>query len=503
MNGYISFPSHVPLDFDIAIIGAGISGINSAQRIQTQAPPGTTYAILEARNDIGGTWNFFKYPGIRSDSDLHTFGFAWRPWREKQPIAEADSIMRYLRESASLYGIDKKVWLGHRLVSADWSSSELCWRLDVMVEGEMRVFKARWVILGTGYYDYERALEVDIPGLERFKGEVVHPQFWPEDLQYEGKRMVIVGSGATAVTLLPSVAKKAEHVVMLQRSPSYVFSLPTKDKTGKWLHWLLPSSLAYRIQRIRWILMGYALFYFCKTFPNAAKRFMRRETIRQLPKDIPWDPHFKPAYNPWEQRLCLCPDGDFYKALRSGKASVATGKIKTVTETGIELEDGSFIGADIIVTATGLKILLAGGTQFTIDGEKVVVPDKFLWKGVMLQDLPNAAFVVGYTNASWTLGAEAAAQLITRLLNYMHKNGTVAAVPRLEHPEMMKSTPMLNLNSTYIQKAIAIMPKAGEGQWASRSNYFTDMKEATRGDIVSGLQFYKESVVNGGLGVKN
>jgi cation diffusion facilitator CzcD-associated flavoprotein CzcO len=400
MNGHINEPIPDPqLDFDVAIIGSGISGINAAYRVQTQAPQGTTYAILEARDDIGGTWNFFKYPGIRSDSDLHTFGFQWRPWKEKHPIAEADAILRYLRESAGLYGIDKKVRFGHRLISADWSSRDLCWRLDVRVGGELRVFHARFLILGTGYYDYENPLEANIPGLERFKGQVVHPQSWREDLQYEGKRMVIIGSGATAVTLLPNVAKKAEHVVMLQRSPSYVFSLPSKDKLGGLLRWLLPTSLADRIQRIRWICLGYFLFYFCRTFPNAAKRFMKRETIRQLPKDIPWDPHFKPAYNPWEQRLCLCPDGDFYKALRSGKASIATGKIKTVTETGIELEDGSFIGTDIIVTATGLRILLAGGTQFSVDGEKLVVPDKFLWKGVMLQDLPNASFVVGYTNA--------------------------------------------------------------------------------------------------------
>lgn len=494
MNGHID---RAPLDFDVAIIGSGISGINAAYRVQTQAPAGTTYAILEARNEMGGTWSFFKYPGIRSDSDLFTFGFQWRPWQDKRPIADGDSIMRYLKECASAYGIDKKVRFGHKLVSADWSSTDLCWTLQVDVAGAgRREFRARFLILGTGYYDYENPLEADIPGLEKFKGKVVHPQFWPEDLDYKGKRMVIIGSGATAVTLLPVVAQDTEHVVMLQRSPTYVFSLATKDPIGNLIHFLLPDSMANSINRVRWIYLGYFLYYFCRLFPNLAKGLMKRDAIRQLPKDIPWDPHFKPSYNPWDQRLCLCPDGDFYKALKKHKASVATGKIKTVTENGIELEDGSFIGADIIVTATGLKILLAGGTEFSVDGKKIVVPEKFLWKGVMLQDLPNAAFVVGYTNASWTLGADATARMITRLMNVMHSKGVVAAVPRLEHPELMKSTPMLNLNSTYINKALNMMPKSGEGQWAPRSNYFTDVKEAKRGDIESGLQFYKENTVN-------
>lgn len=500
MNGTIEHSSG--LDVDVAIIGAGISGINAAYRIQTQAPKGTRYAILEARDDIGGTWNFFKYPGIRSDSDLHTFGFPWRPWPERRPIADGPSIMKYLRESASTYGIDKQIRFRHRLISADWSSHNLMWTLNVRVNGEPRILHARFLIMGTGYFDYDEPLQASIPGLDRFKGKVVHPQFWPEDLEYEGKRMVIIGSGATAVTLLPSVAKKAEHVVMLQRSPSYVLSLPSKDKVGGLLHRLLPSSIAYPIQRIQWILLTYILYYYCRIFPNAAKRFLKREAIRQLPKDIPYDPHFEPAYNPWDQRLCLCPDGDFYKALRKGKASIATGSITTVTETGIELQDGSFIGADIIVTATGLKILVAGGARFSVDGKPINPAEKFLWKGVMMQDLPNAAFVIGYTNASWTLGADATAQLITRLLNMMKKKNVVAAAPRLEHPEKMKSSPMLSLSSTYIQKAVSIMPKVGEGQWAPRNNYFVDIKEARWGDIVSGLQFYKERMENGANGMK-
>ena len=495
MNGHIDRPA---LDFDVAIIGSGISGINAAYRVQTQAPAGTTYAILEARNEMGGTWSFFKYPGIRSDSDLHTFGFQWRPWQQKRPIADGDSIVRYLRECASMYGIDKKVRYGHKLVSADWSSADLCWTLQVDVAGAgRREFRARFVILGTGYYDYEHPLETQIPGLDRFKGKVAHPQFWPEDLDYKGKRMVIIGSGATAVTIMPIVAQEAEHVVMVQRSPSYIYSLTSKDHIGKLIHLLLPESTAYQVNRVRWICLAYILFYFCRAFPKLSKSALRMAARRQLPKDVPLDPHFNPSYNPWEQRLCICPDGDFYKALRKHKASIVTGNIKTVTENGVEMEDGSFVAADIIVTATGLKIHLAGGAEFSVDGKKINVPDKFLWKGVMLQDLPNAAFVVGYTNASWTLGADATAQLLTRLMNVMHSKGVVAAVPRLEHPELMKSTPMLNLNSTYIQRAFHVMPKSGEGQWAPRSNYFTDSREAKKGDIQSGLQFYKENTANG------
>jgi cation diffusion facilitator CzcD-associated flavoprotein CzcO len=497
MNGHTESGSP-DLDFDVAIIGAAISGINSAYRIQTLAPKGTTYAILEARDDIGGTWDLFKYPGIRSDSDLHTFGFQWRPWNSRNAIATAGAIMDYLRECVSWAGIDKNIRFGTRLLSADWSSTSLCWTLNCEVDGKPTTFRARFIILGTGYYDYNEPLPAVIPGIENFKGQVVHPQFWPQDLDYTDKNMVIVGSGATAVTLLPNVANKAKHVTMLQRSPSYVLSLPTKDRLGSFFHAILPQSIASRLDFFRWLTTSYLLYKWCHAFPNAAKRWLKKETIKQLPQNIPWDPHFKPAYNPWDQRLCLCPGGDFYKALRGGKADVVTGHIKMVTEKTIEMESGERLTPDIIVTATGLKVMLAGGAKFFVDGKPIIVPDKFMWKGAMLEDLPNAAFVVGYTNASWTLGADATAHLVTRLLNTMQKKGAVAAVPRLKNPESMKSTPIFNLSSTYLVAAKSVMPKTGTGQWAPRTNYFTDIREAKRGDIETGLQFLKPAPVANG-----
>lgn len=490
------------LDFDVAIIGAGISGINSAYRVQTQTAPGTTYKVLEARNDLGGTWNFFKYPGLRSDSDLHTFGFAWKPWRHGKAIATADAIMGYLRECVNEAGIDKHIQYGTRMVSANWNSQTLCWEIQTLVNGQPQEYKARFIIIGTGYYDYEEPLQAVIPGIEKFQGKIIHPQFWPSDLDMAGKDMVVIGSGATAITLVPNVADKVKHVTMLQRSPSYVFSVGMKDPTGAFMKMILPASWAASFDRFRWTCLSYLLFYFCRTFPNAAKKMLQAATKAQLPKDgsIPWDPNFKPAYNPWEQRLCLCPDGDFYKALRGGNADIVTDKIKMVTENSIELESGNRLKPDIIVTATGLKMLMAGGAQFFIDGKALSIPSKYMWKGVMLQDLPNAAFVIGYTNASWTLGADATAFMVTRLMRYMSENKIQAAVPRVKEGDSMGDTPMLNLNSTYIQKAIAVMPKTGTGQWAPRTNYFSDMKEAKKGDILTNLQMYKEGVKTIGTG---
>lgn len=485
------------VDYDVIIVGSGISGINSAYRVQTQVP-NATYTILEARGGLGGTWDFFKYPGIRSDSDLHTFGFSWRPWTERRAIADGPSIVRYLKESAEEYGIDKKIQYNHKVISVDWSSDTLNWSLEVQHNGETKTMRGRFLILGTGYYNYDEPMESKIPGLERFKGTTVHPQFWPEDLDYSNKKMVIIGSGATAVTLLPVVAKTASHVTMLQRSPSYVLSLPNGDPLGEFYHRFLPLSWAHKLDRYRFLVFGFLFYHFCRFFPNAARGVLAKATKKQLPSSVLFDPHFVPTYNPWDQRLCLCPDGDFYEAMRSGKADVVTGHIKTVTEKGILLESGETITADIICTATGLKLKIAGGMTFTVDGQKLHVPDKFLWKGIMLQDLPNAAFVLGYTNASWTLGADATAQLVTRLMNHMRKNGFAAAVPRVQNPDGMKSQPVLNLKSTYLQNAASFMPKAGSvGQWRPRSNYFRDMHEAKRGDITTGLEFYKDHVANG------
>ncbi|KIW08976.1 uncharacterized protein PV09_00884 [Verruconis gallopava] len=488
MNGHAGM---LP-EYDVIIVGSGISGINFAQRIQTYCPPGTTYTILEARSDMGGTWNFFKYPGLRSDSDLHTFGFPWRPWKENHPIASGEAIMKYMRESAASEGIDKKIRYNHKVKSAEWSSEALKWTLHVEVHGHEHLVRGRFLILGTGYYDYETPMKTVIPGLERFQGKVIHPQFWPEDYDYSNKRIAIIGSGATAVTIFPVLAKTAQHVTIIQRSPSYIMSLPSKDALGSIYHAALPGSWASWIDRMRFLLVPYAFFYFCRYFPNVARRLLAYATKKQLPPHIPFDPHFVPSYNPWEQRLCLCPDGDFYKALRKGNCDLVTGTIKTVTEKGILMDSGETLNFDTIVTATGLKIHLAGGINFIVDGKPLHLPEKFMWKGVMLQDLPNACCVIGYTNASWTLGAEATAQMFCRLYNYMKSNGYLAAVPRLENPEAMPATPMLNLNSTYIQNALSAIPKSGAtGQWKPRKNYFSDLREAKSGDITTDLQFYR------------
>ena len=489
MNGT---PKSSKNDWDIVIIGAGISGINSAYRVQTQLP-GKSYTILEARGAIGGTWDLFKYPGIRSDSDLHTFGFPWRPWQEQKSIADGASIAKYVRETASMYGIDQRIQYHHKVTSMDWSSDEQSWTLTVSANGEEKSIFTKFLFVCTGYYDYAEPLPATIPGIENFKGTVVHPQFWPSDLDHSNKRIIIIGSGATAVTLVPSLAETASHVTMLQRSPSYLLSLPNPGG-GSLLSRVLPRWLSSKLNRLRFLLVPFLFFQFCKAYPNAARTVLRRVTTRQLPPNVPHDPHFEPAYNPWEQRMCVCPDGDFYRSLRRGTADIATGRIQRVTERGITLESGEELAADIIVTATGLKIQLAGGANLRTDGEAVDIGRKFLWKGVMLQDVPNLSFVIGYTNASWTLGADATALLITRLLKFMEKNGWGSTVPRLEDPETLNQVPVLNLSSTYVKRAMDQMPKAGDkGQWKARDNYFTDLWNAKFGDIQTGLQFYRVS----------
>ncbi|KAF2402057.1 putative flavin-binding monooxygenase [Trichodelitschia bisporula] len=485
-------PTTSTTSVDVLILGAGISGLNSAYRIQTQAPKGTTYTILEARDQLGGTWDFFKYPGLRSDSDLHTFGFAWHPWTARIPIADGDSICTYLREAAAKYGLDKQIRFRHRATKTEWDSGTRRWRVTAGTPEGERVFEARWLVVGTGYYDYDKPLEAVIPGLQNFKGTIVHPQFWPTNLDYAGKRVVIIGSGATAVTLLPVLAETAARVTMLQRSPGYILALPQADPVGKLLHAILPQRVASWIDRMRFMLVAYSFYYFCRAWPGLAKAVLAKATAAQLPPGLPVKPHFEPRYNPWEQRLCLCPDGDFFQALRAGKADVATGVIREVKEGGVELMDGTFLPADVLVTATGLKILFAGGVELRADGERLEPGEKFMWKGVMMQDVPNASFVIGYPNASWTLGADATAQMTTRLLRMMKEKGAAAVVPRLD-VEGMQPSAMLNLSSTYLEVAKDRMPKAGTvGQWRPRGNYFGDMWQAKYGDVVSGLEWVPE-----------
>ena len=378
-------------------------------------------------------------------------------------------------------------------MSADWSSEQQAWRLGVDADGE-KVLWGRFVVLGTGYYDYAEALPSNVPGIERFAGQVIHPQFWPEDLDYEGKKVVVIGSGATAVTLLPVLAEKAERVTMLQRSPGYVVSVPSVDRSAQWLGWLLPAWLTFNIVRLKYLVLPTLFFKFCRRFPNAARKMLRKGTVEQLPRNVPHDPNFEPKYNPWDQRLCVSPDGDFFKSLHTGKSDVVTGLIDTVTATGIQMKSGRFLDADIIITATGLKIQVVGGTHVSVDGHRADVTEKFLWRNLMLQDLPNLATIVGYTNAPWTLGADAAALHICRLLNYMQAHQITSAVPHMEDPSSVKAVPLLNLSSTYVERGKGALPKAGDtAPWKPRGTYIGDMWAARFSSLSDGLQFSRVS----------
>jgi cation diffusion facilitator CzcD-associated flavoprotein CzcO len=491
MNGHANgtASSH---DYDIVVIGAGISGINAGYRIQTNLP-NSTYTIFEGRSELGGTWTLFKYPGVRSDSDLYTFGFSFNPWNKPNPIATGASIAEYLHETASKFGIDRKINYGHKVQRADWSSDEQRWRLEVDNEGHTKVYYAKFILMGTGYYDYDKPLQTDIPGFEDFQGLRVHPQFWPENLDYKGKKMVVIGSGATAITILPAVIDNGVgQVTMLQRSPTYVMSLP-QPKPGDpppWHARCLPAWMSRRITRFTFLLVPYLMYIFCRTFPTTARNFIHKQNKKLLPKGFQMDPHFKPAYDPWDQRVCYCPDADFFKCFRSERAHIVTATIKRVVKDGILLDSGEKIDADIIVTATGLNLQFCGNIQLTVDKEPVDLPTRFLWRSAMITGVPNLAMSIGYLNAAWTLGSDATARLVTRLIKFMHDNKYTSATPRISEKEMQNPSTPLGLNSTYMKRAAHYTPKTGRsGPWLPRANYFKDRWAATRADLRDGLAF--------------
>lgn len=479
------------LSFDIIIIGAGISGINAAYRIQNEGPRNLSYAILEGRETLGGTWDLFRYPGIRSDSDIFTFGFPWSPWRHNESLAAGHKIKTYMAESARSAGIDHHICYQHSVVGANWSSTNKLWELQVTRPGEDHpvTFQARFLLLGTGYYNYETPLQTVIPGIENFEGKVIHPQFWPEDYDYTDKNVVIIGSGATAVTILPSMSDKARRVTMLQRSPGYILPLPTTSFFATLLFTILPASVAHFLNRLMWLFRSYLTTAFCKSCPGLAKRVIKHVTINELPPDISWDPHFKPRYNPWEQRFCASMNGDFFAALRSGKADIVTDRIKTITEKKIELESGEALQPDLIVTATGLKLRFGGGINFTMDGQPFNLADKFAWRAAMLQDVPNLLFMTGYENASWTLGADVSARILVRILQNLRERNATVAVPRMAGSKDMPVKSMMSLTSTYLKDVGAVLPKGGTGIWSPKSNYFVDMATARWGNISTDLEF--------------
>lgn len=476
--------SNEQTSFDVVIIGAGISGINAAYRLQ-EAFPQQSYAILEARDRIGGTWDLFRYPGIRSDSDLYTFGFSWYPWNRSNPIGEGSDILAYLEDAMITHNISPHVRFQHRVLSVEWDQRS--WAVNVQHDGTSSQYTAKFLIFGTGYYDYHEPLATSIPGIENFKGNVIHPQFWPEDFDYANKDIVIIGSGATAVTLVPKLAEKAERVTMLQRSPTYLASI-TNRYSGGWLSRILPSAINYYFNRMRRLVFGRLLYAFCRSYPNAARAMLEKGIVKELPPGFPLNPHFKPRYNPWEQRLCACPNGDFFAALRSGRAHVETGFIEKVDSDGIQLTSGKRLSADTIVTATGLKLQFMGGIPIIVNGERINISEKQMWNGFMLQDLPNAALMLGYTNASWTLGADASMTSICRLLKLMNRKGYSVACPSLKDSSKLEPRPLLDLASNYIKRAQDVPRASSLRPWIGRTDYFSDLWFATFGNITDGLK---------------
>lgn len=462
---------------DVLIVGAGISGIGAAYYLQ-QDHPDRSYTILEARGASGGTWDLFRYPGIRSDSDLHTFGYEFKPWRDDDAIASAGKILAYLRETAAENGIDEQIRFHHKVLGAAWSSAGARWTVDVehAQTGELLRFSASWIFMAGGYYRYDQGFTPKFEGRDRFEGQILHPQHWPEELDYTDKKVVIIGSGATAVTLVPAMADKAAHVTMLQRSPSYIMPTPAKDVFANTAKKVLGDKRGYALTRRKNIVKQRAVYQFCQTFPGPARRLIRHLNAKQLPEGYPVDTHFNPSYNPWDQRLCAVPDGDLFKAIADGNASVVTDRIMTFTENGIQLESGEHLDADIIVTATGLNLQMFGGVSLTVDGQQVDFAKTFAYKGMMLSGVPNFAFAVGYTNSSWTLKVGLLCEHFCRLLTHMDGNGFDTARPGVGDPEM-EGRPLLDFSAGYVKRALDLMPRQGDGApWMMSSSYTADVK---------------------------
>lgn len=470
-------PVPTSADVDVLIVGAGVSGIGAAYYLRREHPE-RSYLILEARDASGGTWDLFRYPGIRSDSDLHTFGYEFKPWRDEHAIASADKILAYVRETADEYGIDGKIRYHSKVTSASWSSQDARWTVEVQHTdiGERATMTCNWVFCAGGYYRYDEGFTPRFEGRERFRGPIIHPQQWPEDLDYAGKRVLVIGSGATAVTLLPAMADTAAHVTMLQRTPSYVMSLPAKDQLANRLRALLGEDRGYAITRRKNILQQQTLWRFCQKYPRAARRLIRKLNVKMLPEGYPVDEHFNPPYNPWDQRLCFVPNGDLFKAIRAGRASVVTDRIATFTENGVLLESGRELEADIIVTATGLNVQAMGGMSLTVDGATVSLPDTIAYKGMMLSGVPNFAYAIGYTNSSWTLKIGLLCEHFCRLLTYMDAHGYDTARPEPADPAM-PTRPFLNFAAGYIQRSIDQLPRQGNrAPWLTSMSYANDVK---------------------------
>ena len=458
---------------DVVVVGAGLSGVAAGYHLQTSCPK-KTYAILEGREVMGGTWDLFRYPGIRSDSDMFTLGYSFRPWRAAKAIADGDSILTYIQETAAEFGIDRHIRYRHMVEAAKWSSADARWHLDVRVAGAPRKITCGFLILCSGYYDYDEGYTPALAGRAAFQGQVVHPQKWTADIDYAGKRVVVIGSGATAVTLVPELAKKAAHVTMLQRSPTYIVTVPAKDPIADFLRARLPEKLAHSAVRWKNVLFGMTFFNISRKWPAQTARFLIKQAAKQLNGSADVAKHFTPTYNVWDQRLCLIPDADLFKSIEAGTASVVTDHIDHLDETGIVLRSGEHIAADLIVTATGLKLKPFGGIAFSIDGKPLVASEQMVYKGLMVSGVPNLAFAVGYTNASWTLKADLTAQYACRLIAHMDKHGFTWCCPE-RSPDVVEE-PLMSFTSGYVQRSIAEFPTQGDRRpWKLFQNYALDL----------------------------
>lgn len=476
--------------FDVLIVGAGLSGIGAARHLKTQCPD-KSFAILEGRDTMGGTWDLFRYPGIRSDSDMYTLGYNFKPWTEKQVIADGHRIRNYIAETSRDNGLDSSIRYGHKVVAADWHSDTATWTVTVQKKsGEMVQMTCHWLMMCSGYYNYEEGFTPEFKGRDDFKGQVIHPQFWPENFDYSGKRVVVIGSGATAITLIPSMTDKAKLVTMLQRTPSYVVSVPQFDPMVRFLLKFLPDMTVYNISRARNNFITQGIFKLSRTFPKFMRWLLLKQVKAQVGPDFDMK-HFTPPYNPWDQRLCAVPNGDLFKAIKKGKANVVTDHIDRFVANGIKLKSGQVLEADVIVTATGLNLRLFGGMSLTVDGKRIEMNQHISYKGLMFSDIPNFSNTLGYTNASWTLKADLIAEYVCRLLKHMDKSGNRIAVP-VRTPDVQPAQ-LLEMTSGYVARAEAHLPKgADRAPWKLFQNYAADKKLLREGPLEDGVLTFRK-----------
>ncbi|PWN97766.1 FAD dependent oxidoreductase [Tilletiopsis washingtonensis] len=482
-------PTATTEQHDVLIIGAGLSGINAAYRVQTETK--RDYTILEGRASMGGTWDLFRYPGIRSDSDMNTFSLPFRVWRDAKSLADGPAILDYIKTTAAEFGIDRHIRYNTKVKALSWDSSTSRWTVTVETNGQTQQLVARWVLSASGYYRYDAGYLPEFPGRASFKGPVVHPQAWPEDLDYKDKRVAVIGSGATAITLVPAMLERgAAHMTMIQRSPSYYMMLNREDTFSRVVRNTLPEGFAHTLLRFLYAARTLLFFFACQAFPKFFRGVLQGMAAKQLPKSIPVDPHFTPSYNPWDQRLCVAPGGDLFECLRSGKADMVTGHIEHFTDKGILMKDGQHVNADIIVTATGLQMELLSDITITVDGELVKLGERYAWQGQLLEGVPNLSIIIGYSNLSWTCGSDVCARMVCKLINEQDKTGKDVTVPEADRTQLQPKQ-IMSLSSGYFQRAKGRIPMAGnKAPWAPRENYFRDLFALYFGSTRDSLRSY-------------